>query len=118
MHSGTDQYYSFRRLKIYCSISIVKHLLIDFIFFAVEPILIIGDSEQMDGSSFVTLDNNLIFVVYIFEVLGFFTDVSQHSFALFVGEGIAIGEIGLSYFWEDKIKVQFRVILFGLSSIN
>ena len=118
MHSGTDHYYFFRRLEISCSFSIVEQLLINLIFFTIKPILIVGNSEQMNGSSFVTLDNNLIFVIYIFVVFGFFTDVSQHSFALFVGEGIAIGEVGLSYFWENKIKVQFCVILFCLSSIN
>ena len=72
----------------------------------------------MDVSSFVALDDDLIFVVDIFEILGLFADIFQHSFTLVVGEGVAIGKVDFCWFGKDEIEVQFRIILLGLSSIN
>lgn len=84
MNSSADHNHSFGYFEACCSLSISKQLLIDSRLLTIHPLFMTRNGQQMHRPSFATLNNNLIFIVDIFVVFHFFTNIFQHSLTFFI----------------------------------
>ena len=118
MNSGTNHDNFLWIFELTGSISIVEKIVTEFVFFVFHLVIVGTDSKKMHWPPLYSSDCYLIFVIHIFQVFNLLLNSSQHFLAIFIAEGIAVGEVYLISFWENEIEVQLGVIFFCLSPLK